>query len=459
MRDSGSDGARGAREAAGERSIARRSPAERLSVTLLSLRTLDASAAALEERVAELAALAERLVAARHADAAEGERLGRALTAARADIARALDVARDALEARTAELDHLVHELGARGEVIAALSADREGARAELAEVAADRDDLQARLAALRPTLAVPPPAREAEPAGEPPEPPHDLPAPAPAAPAASAPAAATAPGDAALEPPGTADEPAAVRVPAGDHPAGRDEPPRRSRRGLVLAGVGALVVAEVATTLAWREPISGVLDGGDSPAAATAPQTPATATPPTTTTPAVPTSTTPTPAARAKATRHDVPTAATSAAAVALDRRTAAGGALGTLRIGALGLRVPLVQGSDVASLRKGAGHYSGTGLPGGRGTAAFAEGEQDGRPVFRRIGSLRPGARIVVTTGYGRFTYRVERHTTVSSTAIAVLRDVGRPRLTLVAAPANDAATRRLVVFARLAAVAPKG
>jgi sortase A len=74
------------------------------------------------------------------------------------------------------------------------------------------------------------------------------------------------------------------------------------------------------------------------------------------------------------------------------------------------LGIRQVVVEGTSSVDLRSGPGHLRVTTLPGQVGTSViFGRSTTYGGP-FRELPSLRPGDGLQVTTGQGRFTYRVE-------------------------------------------------
>ncbi|TMR06748.1 sortase [Actinomadura soli] len=105
---------------------------------------------------------------------------------------------------------------------------------------------------------------------------------------------------------------------------------------------------------------------------------------------------------------------AAVAAAAVAGDRDLAAtpgrGEPVALLEIPKTGVREVVVQATGTRELRTAVGHYRPSPMPGQAGNAVLA-GHRNlyGRP-FARLGSLRPGDTVLVTTQEGRFTYTVE-------------------------------------------------
>lgn len=195
----------------------------------------------------------------------------------------------------------------------------------------------------------------------------------------------------------------------------------------LVLIQAGGLLLADVALTLAWQEPLSALLASrqqaaldddldalvGDYRAdAAPAPVGP--------------------PRPRGFRPEH--------------------GEAIGRIELPTLGREYVMVEGTDPATLRKGPGRYPETRLPGQRGTVAVAGHRTTYLAPFRTIDDLDRGERVVLTMPYGRFTYRVERSRIVSPDALWVTRDVGYERLVLTACHPLYSAAQRIVVFARL-------
>lgn len=139
--------------------------------------------------------------------------------------------------------------------------------------------------------------------------------------------------------------------------------------------------------------------------------------------------------------------------------RQVKTGDAIGHIDIPKIGASYTVVQGTDELSLEKGPGHYPGTAFPGLGQTVGIAGHRTTYLAPFRRINELSPGNRIVVTMPYGRFTYRVQHTKIVLPTALWVTRNVGYDRLVLSACNPLYSAAQRIVVFARLAAVAPRG
>ncbi len=110
------------------------------------------------------------------------------------------------------------------------------------------------------------------------------------------------------------------------------------------------------------------------------------------------------------------------------------------------------VVEGVEVADLRKGPGHFPGTPLPGEAGNAAIAGHRTTyGRP-FGDIDQLQPGDEIRVSTVLGEAVYQVAGTQIVQPEQIEVIEDFGDNRLTLSACHPKYSAAQRIIVFATL-------
>jgi sortase A len=131
--------------------------------------------------------------------------------------------------------------------------------------------------------------------------------------------------------------------------------------------------------------------------------------------------------------------------------RQPLPGDALGKLLIPRIGLSRFVVEGTDLADLRRGPGHYRDTPLPGQHGTVAIAGHRTTYGAPFRQIDRLRRGDRILVDMTYGRFVYRVQGSRVVPPTALWVKAPRRYDRLVLSACHPLYSASKRIVVFAR--------
>jgi sortase A len=201
------------------------------------------------------------------------------------------------------------------------------------------------------------------------------------------------------------------------------------------LLVVGLLLLAEVAVTLVWQEPLSALSARGEQNELSERLR-------------------------EAESAALAAPTGSVAgkgggrAAWLARDygRHAAPGDPLGRIEIPSLGVGYVFVSGASRDELRKGPGHYQGTALPGERGTVGIAGHRTTYLAPFRRIDELRRGDAIVVRMPYGRFRYRVEGSMVVSPRSTTPLRRVRHDRLALTTCTPPFSAAKRLIVTARL-------
>jgi sortase A len=142
-----------------------------------------------------------------------------------------------------------------------------------------------------------------------------------------------------------------------------------------------------------------------------------------------------------------------------AYGRTLRVGEPVGRIRIGRIGLKMVVVQGTDHESLKKGPGHYVGSGLP-GEGHLIYVAGHRTTYLApFASINSIRAGDYIRFELPYGTFTYRATRHYIVASNAVNALKDTGTEILRLQACHPRFFATHRYLVDAKLVGVSPRG
>lgn len=214
---------------------------------------------------------------------------------------------------------------------------------------------------------------------------------------------------------------------------------------GTVLVVSGSLLLADAATTLAWQEPVTFLLgrisqDGlsGDLNRLESAPLS----------------------ALQNRALhRLSTPTKRIAFLARAERRRAKPGQPIGRIRIPRIGASFVVVEGTATDDLKKGPGHYDDTAFPGLPGTVAIAGHRTTYLAPFRHVDSLRPGNEIVLEMPYARLTYAVEKTQIVPPTALYIKRRVSYDRLVLSACHPLYSAAERIVVFARLRGVVPRG
>src|SRR5438270_2941682 len=221
----------------------------------------------------------------------------------------------------------------------------------------------------------------------------------------------------------------------------------RRTLRALstVLIVAGALLLVDSGLTLAWQEPITALYTklrqdslAGDLRALERS---------------------RPTPLQLQALSRLNSEQQRIAFLARALKRTAHRGSAVGRIHIPHIGANFVLVNGTDAASLRDGPGLYPSNPFPGDPGTVAIAGHRTTYLAPFRHIDSLRPGDQIMLEMPYGRFIYHVEGKRIVSPTDVSVVRPVGYERLVLSACHPLFSAAQRIIVFARLTLIVPRG
>jgi sortase A len=149
-------------------------------------------------------------------------------------------------------------------------------------------------------------------------------------------------------------------------------------------------------------------------------------------------------------------------AAAGSYRRTLRDGEPLGRIVIPRLGVRMVVVQGTSRNDLKKGPGHYNSrsgrnTGLPGMGGVIGIAGHRTTYSHPFRHIDDLRPGDRIELQMPYGRFVYTVFHHRIADDQDWSILRRRPFEKLVLTACHPLYSAKQRWVVFARLTSEQP--
>lgn len=132
------------------------------------------------------------------------------------------------------------------------------------------------------------------------------------------------------------------------------------------------------------------------------------------------------------------------------------AGDPVTRLQIPTIDVDTVVVEGTSLAALRAGAGHYPETPLPGEAGNVAIAGHRTTyGRP-FNRIDELKEGDEVILTTPLGRHTYEVVGPPgVVLPTQYAEVVDEypsDGDYVTLTSCHPEGSATHRIVVRAKL-------
>jgi sortase A len=110
---------------------------------------------------------------------------------------------------------------------------------------------------------------------------------------------------------------------------------------------------------------------------------------------------------------------------------RIPAGGIVGRLEIPRLGMSVVVFEGTDTNTLELGAGHWSGSALPGEMGNLVLAAHRDT---FFRGLRNIRRDDVVHITTTEGTQRYLVDSTRIVNPSDVEVLAPTSKPSLTLI-------------------------
>ena len=122
--------------------------------------------------------------------------------------------------------------------------------------------------------------------------------------------------------------------------------------------------------------------------------------------------------------------------------------GSIGTVSIKRIGLSAKVYEGATDASMAKGAGHYTGSGLYDGN-IALFGH-NRGSHAYFGKLKNAKVGDTVTYTTNQGVKTYKVVFAGTIASTDYSYLNEMGDNRITMITCIANQP-TLRLCVQAQ--------
>jgi sortase A len=226
----------------------------------------------------------------------------------------------------------------------------------------------------------------------------------------------------------------------------------------IALITSGIVIAADVAMTLAWKEPLSSIYgsiqQGKAEDSLKKLEQR------------------FPDPALVRRAAKEGGIKDTVRVLADAFEQEVKNGEGIGRLEIPSIDLSIVVVQGTDTADLQKGPGHYAtgvvspgpggtietmkkigdGTAFPGQGKTVAIAGHRTTYLAPFRHIDQIQPGDKMYLHMPYGNFTYVVEKHEIVDPTDVTVVENVGYERLVLSACHPLYSAAQRYVQFAKL-------
>jgi sortase A len=133
-------------------------------------------------------------------------------------------------------------------------------------------------------------------------------------------------------------------------------------------------------------------------------------------------------------------------------------GDAIGRIRIGRIGLKMIVVNGTDHDTLEKGPGRDLRSFMPGQNRLVYIAGHRTTFLAPFSHIDEIRPGDYIRLEMPYATFVYRMTHHRVVAASDLSVLRSPAHEQLELQACHPRFFATHRYIVYAKLVRVQPR-
>ena len=121
-------------------------------------------------------------------------------------------------------------------------------------------------------------------------------------------------------------------------------------------------------------------------------------------------------------------------------------------IKIAAIGVSAPIVQGDGWEELKRGVGQHIGSANPGETGNLVLTGHDDIYGEVFRRLDQLRPGNEIVVFTATSSYVYLVTETMIVAPTYVQVMEPTPDATLTLISCYPYLINSHRIAVLAEL-------
>jgi sortase A len=121
-------------------------------------------------------------------------------------------------------------------------------------------------------------------------------------------------------------------------------------------------------------------------------------------------------------------------------------------IKIEALGVNAPIVQGDDWEALKRGVGQHIGTANPGQLGNVVLSGHNDIYGEVFRDLDQLQPGDEVTVYTAHSSYTYVNTDTQIVAPTFVEVMEPTPNATLTLISCYPYRIDSQRIVVFGEL-------
>ncbi|NLG98461.1 MAG: class D sortase [Chloroflexi bacterium] len=122
-------------------------------------------------------------------------------------------------------------------------------------------------------------------------------------------------------------------------------------------------------------------------------------------------------------------------------------------IRIPAINVNAPVVQGDGWEQLKKGVGQHPGTPNPGETGNIVLSAHNDVFGEIFRDLDKLQPGDEIILQTQQKTYTYIVRQTQIVEPTQVEVMAPTREPVVTLISCYPYLVDNQRIVVTAYLA------
>jgi sortase A len=121
-------------------------------------------------------------------------------------------------------------------------------------------------------------------------------------------------------------------------------------------------------------------------------------------------------------------------------------------IRIPALNIDAPVVQGDSWDQLKKGVGQHIGTADPGQPGNVVLSAHDDIYGELFRDLDRLQPGDQVILFTAQLQYVYFVTGSAIVEPTQVDVMSPTSDATLTLISCYPYMVDIKRIVVFAKL-------
>ncbi len=121
-------------------------------------------------------------------------------------------------------------------------------------------------------------------------------------------------------------------------------------------------------------------------------------------------------------------------------------------IRIPAIDVDAPVLEGDDWETLKRGVGHHIGSANPGERGNCILSAHNDIFGEIFRDLPDLDLGDEIFVHTASRSYRYEVTQSRIIEPTEVSVMENTSSPILTLISCYPYGVDTHRIVVIGKL-------